>query len=151
MAWVPCPAPEPNLSPTASALPGLGPANTPKPAPGPAPVSLCGDGLRVTFDDHLAYCDLSPAAPTLPCSPPSHSSLQGSPPRADPQPWRPLLDARDSIMEVKCAGACPLWLAQALSRLRLFPQSFSKCGTAALVAHGPATPTIPAQKGLAHA
>lgn len=151
VAWVPCPAPEPDLAPTASALPGLGPANTPKPAPGPAPASLCGDGLRVTFDDHLAYCDLSPAAPTLPCSPPSHSSLQGSPPRADPQPWRPLLDARDSIMEVKCAGACPLWLAQALSRLRLFPQSFSKCGTAALVAHGPATPTIPAQKGLAHA
>ena len=34
------------------------------------------------------------------------------------------------LMEIKTAGAMPLWTAQMLSRLKIYPTSFSKYGTA---------------------
>ena len=50
------------------------------------------------------------------------------------------------VMEVKCSSAYPLWLAQALSMLRIYPQSCSKVGRAyqaqqerSRVAHTPVT------------
>lgn len=95
-----------------------------------------GGDLRITFDDHLAYRDLSP-----------HGVGEAA------RPWQPIIPASNSIMEVKCAGACPLWLARELGRLGAFPQSFSKCGAAALVARSlPSEPSpTPTQKGLVHA
>lgn len=33
------------------------------------------------------------------------------------------------LMELKVAGAAPLWLAEILSRMRIYPRSFSKYGT----------------------
>ncbi|MCR4870572.1 MAG: polyphosphate polymerase domain-containing protein [Atopobiaceae bacterium] len=41
-----------------------------------------------------------------------------------------LLEPGFSLMEVKCAGAMPLWLVRELSAMRLFKTSFSKYGTA---------------------
>jgi hypothetical protein len=33
-------------------------------------------------------------------------------------------------MEIKTAGAMPLWLSEALDELVIYPGRFSKCGTA---------------------
>ncbi len=41
----------------------------------------------------------------------------------------PLLDSDTYIMEIKSIGAMPLWLADELDELELFPSSFSKYGT----------------------
>ena len=41
-----------------------------------------------------------------------------------------LLEPGTSLMEVKCAGAMPLWLVRELTAMRLFKTSFSKYGTA---------------------
>ncbi len=40
-----------------------------------------------------------------------------------------LLPAGEVLMEIKTPTAAPLWLAHALSELRIFPTSFSKYGT----------------------
>jgi hypothetical protein len=59
-----------------------------------------------------------------------------------------LLEPGTSLMEVKCAGAMPLWLVGALTAMRLFKTSFSKYGTAwarssAIVAALPAPARAP--------
>ena len=41
-----------------------------------------------------------------------------------------LLPEGYSLMEVKCAGAMPLWLVRELTEMRLYKTSFSKYGTA---------------------
>lgn len=41
----------------------------------------------------------------------------------------PLLDAGQVLMEIKIPDAAPLWLADALSRLEVFPTGFSKYGS----------------------
>lgn len=39
-----------------------------------------------------------------------------------------LIDEGQTLMEVKCAGAYPVWLVKALDRTELYPQPFSKYG-----------------------
>ena len=41
-----------------------------------------------------------------------------------------LLAPGQVLMEIKAAGAMPLWLAQALAELHIYPHSFSKYGQA---------------------
>lgn len=67
--------------------------------------------FRVTFDDNiLCRCgDLS-----------LESEVGGI----------PLLSRGKILMEVKCAGGMPIWMAKLLSRERIFKTSFSKYGTA---------------------
>ncbi|MCI2240775.1 polyphosphate polymerase domain-containing protein [Adlercreutzia faecimuris] len=65
-------------------------------------------GLRVTFDDRLAFLDLM--APAL--------------------SWRPVIPPADAVMEVKSVGPYPRWLADLLAQARAYPASFSKYGTA---------------------
>jgi hypothetical protein len=44
-------------------------------------------------------------------------------------PWgTPLLESGQVLMEIKLCGAMPLWLAKALSELKLFPVTYSKYG-----------------------
>lgn len=44
-------------------------------------------------------------------------------------PWgTPLLESGQVLMEIKLCGAMPLWLANALSELKLFPVTYSKYG-----------------------
>lgn len=40
----------------------------------------------------------------------------------------PVLSENKILMEIKIPGACPLWLARALSELEIYPTSFSKYG-----------------------
>lgn len=67
--------------------------------------------LRVTLDENIRYraCDLS-----LFCG--SGGEL--------------LIAPGERLMEIKVAGGMPLWLADALSRLQIYPASFSKYGNA---------------------
>ena len=66
-------------------------------------------GLRVTFDRNIQSrtydLDLS--------IPPSGEQLLA------PDQW---------LMEIKAPGAVPLWLSEALTRLAIYPNSFSKYG-----------------------
>lgn len=73
----------------------------------------CGGDLRITFDDHILWRtdDLSL------CSPVGGVSI---------------LDEGTVLMEVKTAGAMPLWLTDVLTREHIFKTSFSKYGTAYL-------------------
>lgn len=73
----------------------------------------CTDGsdFRVTFDDHI-LCrqeDLS-----------LESGVWGT----------PILEEGQILMELKCSGGIPLWMAHALSREHIYKTSFSKYGTA---------------------
>ena len=70
-------------------------------------------GLRITFDKNAFYrsCDLR---------------LENGP------SGYPVFPDESGIMEIKTLGAMPLWLADALDELRIFPTSFSKYGTAYL-------------------
>lgn len=43
---------------------------------------------------------------------------------------RPVIEEGQRIMEIKTAGAMPLWLVSALSEAKIYPTSFSKVGTA---------------------
>lgn len=63
--------------------------------------------LRITFDSHIRYraADLSP--------------------EFDPCGTEILLDG-ELVMEIKTAGAMPLWLSHILNSERIFPTSFSK-------------------------
>lgn len=73
--------------------------------------SLAGDDFRVTFDDNVL------------CR--SHNlSLQ------EDVGGIPILDDDKVLMEIKCSGGMPLWMAEILSRERLYKTSFSKYGTA---------------------
>lgn len=44
--------------------------------------------------------------------------------------FHPMLDDSAVLLEVKTPGGMPLWLSHALTRLSLYPTSFSKYGTA---------------------
>lgn len=73
--------------------------------------SLNGDGFRVTFDENILFRqeDLSLAEPA----------------------WgTALLEPGKTLMEIKCAGAIPLWMCRALSQGGIRKTSFSKYGTA---------------------
>lgn len=41
-----------------------------------------------------------------------------------------ILDTSQYILEIKCVDSMPLWLTRELDRLRIFPSSYSKYGTA---------------------
>lgn len=76
--------------------------------------AFCGkedDKFRITFDDTLLWREQD----LLLCAPPA---------------GEPLLDVNAVLMEVKCAGAVPLWLASLLSEMRIYKTPFSKYGTA---------------------
>lgn len=62
-------------------------------------------GLRITFDRDLTGCDLIDGSETM-----------------------SLLERGVSIMEIKCNGSYPIWLARILSESQTYPQSFSKYG-----------------------
>ena len=62
-------------------------------------------GLRITFDSDLVGSDLLANAKGI-----------------------PLLRQGESVMEIKCNGPYPLWLARLLSEVQAYPQSFSKYG-----------------------
>ena len=42
----------------------------------------------------------------------------------------PLLESDQYIMEIKISNAMPLWLVRALDKYKIYPCSFSKCGSA---------------------
>lgn len=46
-----------------------------------------------------------------------------------------LLNQEEYLMEIKVAGAYPVWLAELLSRLEIFPASFSKYGAVYRLSH----------------
>ena len=65
------------------------------------------DGARITFDTELYYEDLRALKTT-----------------------RPVKLTEMVVMETKVHDAYPLWLSHALAELEIYPQSFSKYGTA---------------------
>lgn len=68
-------------------------------------------GLRLTFDSRILWRE---------------EEL-----RLDRGVWgTPLLDQGQVLLEVKIPGAMPVWLAQQLDALNIFPVSYSKYGTA---------------------
>lgn len=68
-------------------------------------------GLRLTLDRDILW---RTQAPDLSCG-----------------AWgEPLLEPGQTLMEVKITNAMPLWLAEALSELAVYPTSFSKYGQA---------------------
>ena len=70
-----------------------------------------GDDFRVTFDDNI-LCrqeDLS-----------LESDVWGT----------PILEEGKVLMEIKCSGGIPLWMAHVLSQEHIYKTSFSKYGTA---------------------
>lgn len=70
-----------------------------------------GSDFRVTFDDNV-LCrqeDLS-----------LESEVYGT----------PILPQGQVLMEIKCSGGIPLWMAEVLSREKIYKTSFSKYGTA---------------------
>ena len=73
-----------------------------------------GGALRITFDAQLRAGH--PAGdPFLFCMDDSKMNL---------------MRKGQILMEIKCAGGMPLWLVNALSQNQIYPQSFSKYGTA---------------------
>lgn len=75
-------------------------------------LALSGDdGLRVTFDQNI-LCRTEDLL------------LEHGP------YGRPVTGAGENIMEIKSIKAMPLWLADALDELKIYPKSFSKYGTA---------------------
>lgn len=78
-------------------------------------VEAASPSLRVTFDHEAGYCDLMGAA--------SPEDLR----------IKPLMPQGQVIMEVKCAGAMPLWLARLLDAADARPSSCSKYGKAYLL------------------
>lgn len=67
--------------------------------------------LRLTFDNNILarQTDIS-----------LESNIYGT----------PILEPNKVLMEIKCSGGIPLWLAHTLSELRLYKNSYSKYGTA---------------------
>ena len=64
---------------------------------------------RVTFDEDICYVDLFDASSTRRMS---------------------VISPDQVVMEIKCAGAYPLWLTHLLSAVGAYPRSFSKYGNA---------------------
>lgn len=73
----------------------------------------CKDGsdLRVTFDEHI-LCRQEELS--------LESDVWGS----------PILEDEKALMEIKCSGGIPLWMAHVLSKEHINKTSFSKYGTA---------------------
>lgn len=73
--------------------------------------ALDGSDFRVTFDESILCRQ-------------RNLSLRDS-------PWgTPLLNAGQTLMEIKCAGGIPLWMTEVLSKQMLYKSSFSKYGAA---------------------
>lgn len=70
----------------------------------------CAEDLRITVDSQLV---------AGPGTDESKSVCAGT-----------LLNSGQRILEIKCLGAYPPWLIQTLSRLKIYPQSFSKYASA---------------------
>ena len=67
--------------------------------------------FRITFDENI----LARTTDLSLCSPPYGTQI---------------LECGKVLMELKCAGAIPLWMVELLSRERIYKTSFSKYGTA---------------------
>lgn len=79
-------------------------------------IALCGienPSLRITFDSNIIYRE---------CQLELEKGIWGE----------KLLDENTRIMEIKIPEAMPVWLSKILDELEIFPQSFSKYGTAYL-------------------
>ena len=63
--------------------------------------------VRLTFDENLRY-------------------RRGFPDADNIKEGIPIIENGDLILEIKTPGAMPLWLANALSECKIYPQSFSK-------------------------
>jgi hypothetical protein len=70
-----------------------------------------GEDFRVTFDDNI----LCRQTDVNLCS-----GIYGT----------PILSEGKVLMELKCSGGIPLWMAEVLSREKIYKTSFSKYGTA---------------------
>lgn len=70
-----------------------------------------GGDFRITFDENILY-------------------RQNDIDLCFPAYGTPLLREEQVLMELKCAGGIPLWMAQILSREKIYKTSFSKYGTA---------------------
>lgn len=70
-----------------------------------------GSGFRITFDDHILCRTGDLSLDTDPSG-------------------TPILEEGKVLMEVKCAGGIPLWLATVLTKEKIYKTSFSKYGTA---------------------
>ena len=73
--------------------------------------ALDGSDFRVTFDESIL-------------------SRQRNLSLCDGAWGTPLLGTGQTLMEMKCSGGIPLWIAEVLSRQRIYKSSFSKYGTA---------------------
>ena len=71
------------------------------------------DSLRITVDQNLEYCDIQDAG--------LHYKDED---------FCEIIPPTDSIMEIKCGGAIPLWLTKILSDNNVYTSGFSKYGTA---------------------
>lgn len=67
--------------------------------------------LRITFDENILWRDQDLSL---------YSDIYG----------QQILGEKQSLMEIKCAEAMPLWLVNALSKNRIYQTSFSKYGKA---------------------
>ena len=76
--------------------------------------------LRVTFDSNVEAADVSGRGVDL----------------TMPERAMRLISIGESLMEVKQAGALPLWLTSAMSEKNIYPSSFSKVGTAYMIEKG---------------
>lgn len=86
-------------------------------APAPSNESAALDpGLRLTFDDRLAYRNCHGLA----------------------QDWEPIIAPTESILEIKSAGPYPPWLVEALSAHAIYPVPFTKYGNAYQLCEGTA-------------
>ena len=83
-----------------------------------------GGDFRVTFDENIRcrLTDVSLCAPVY---------------------GEPILPEGRVLMELKCSGGIPLWMARALSRERIYKTPFSKYGTAytSMIFQGPSART----------
>ena len=70
-----------------------------------------GGDFRVTFDDNILCRQENISL---------ESDIYGT----------PLLEDGKTLMEIKCSGGIPLWMAEVLSREHIYKTSFSKYGTA---------------------
>ncbi len=72
---------------------------------------LDGGDFRVTFDENILYREEDLCL---------GSCVYGT----------PLLDAGQTLMEIKTPGGLPLWMSHALNEMKLYKTSFSKYGSA---------------------
>lgn len=82
--------------------------------------------LRVTFDSNLLA---APFDATTECGGCGSTGDPAICPR-EGGAWFSVIPSDESIMELKSSSPLPIELAEALSRARVYPSSFSKCGAA---------------------